>query len=66
VKPSKKRRKNCKIKVKITGLLINKFKNYNRNKTFESLIINSFSEFKITGNNFRGKIDILFNYKGFG
>jgi len=63
---SKKRRKNCKIKIKTINLLTNKFKNYNGNKIFESLIIKSFSEFEITENNFRNKIDIFFNRKKFG
>jgi len=30
------------------------------------VIINSFSEFKVTGNSFRNKIDIFFNRKRFG
>jgi len=52
VGPSKKRRKNYKIKVKTTDLLANKFKNYNRNKVFGFLIINNFNKFEIIGNNF--------------
>jgi len=62
----KKRRKNRKIKIKTAGFLTNKSKNYNQNKVFGFLIINSFKEFKIIGNNFRNKIDIFFNRKGFG
>jgi len=65
VGPSKKRRKNRKIKIKTAGLLINKSKNYNRNKVFGFLIINNFNEFEVTGNNFRDKVDIFFNRKEF-